>query len=310
MSAHSAVMMYRFEQMHQMYQQPRPNTAFERYFIAFERSMNVEVKTIVFDPVKCLLTYIYPGFRLVMNAKTGRPHAFYYQRGEAEKFFTMADFEANSGMNSRMAETGFFVRCERLLREELRPWIKDIPIGEIAQKVRKSAENQTDQWSIHEDFERLFGHGIDQHEKFSKATELKGYWVQQWMCTDTHVGLIVWFLEGEFAFYTYQTSRRSRQDIRFVSREMALRVQAWWDSFRDDDWFELITDDVFPSHYDLSFDSQLLNHHKEALHNGVHPVQVYRRHYTERGDDKMAKVSGQDGIHREVPISELSFPIF
>lgn len=55
--------------------------------------------------------------------------------------------------------------------------------------------------------------------------QVKGYYIQKWLCTDTWVGLVAYFWNGEPLAISWQPARKSSETIDFVSKDVAIRLR-------------------------------------------------------------------------------------
>lgn len=74
--------------------------------------------------------------------------------------------------------------------------------------------------------------GLEYHEYSdkdgSKNDKLRRYFLAPWLCTDTWVGIRVYFFDNEFACVTYQDARKSSEEVRgWISKEMADKVKQY-----------------------------------------------------------------------------------
>lgn len=53
------------------------------------------------------------------------------------------------------------------------------------------------------------------------------YPIQEWMCTDTLVGIHAYFMDGEPIAISVQTARKNCKDIAFLSKEAADKITAF-----------------------------------------------------------------------------------
>lgn len=60
---------------------------------------------------------------------------------------------------------------------------------------------------------------------YEELTELKCYWAFHWVCTDTWVGLRLYYLNDEFVCYSFQSARRASESFYWVSKESREKVR-------------------------------------------------------------------------------------
>lgn len=111
---------------------------------------------------------------------------------------------------------------------------------EAARRVTKTDENCDDIPKLERALDELFGTELDSYvESWSKWNEenkerqrLKGYWIVRWLCTDTHVGEMAYFLDDELVFTCEQSARKNDASIYFVDQAAYEKVKAFIDFFR------------------------------------------------------------------------------
>ncbi|MFA7287193.1 MAG: hypothetical protein WC052_06025, partial [Patescibacteria group bacterium] len=104
---------------------------------------------------------------------------------------------------------------------------------EAAHRVTKTDENCDDIPKLEKALSRLFEiDSLEYHERWNTWTEsnverkrLKGYWINKWICTDTHVGEMAYFLDDELVFTCEQTARKSDAAIYFVDPSAYQKVK-------------------------------------------------------------------------------------
>lgn len=111
---------------------------------------------------------------------------------------------------------------------------------EAARRVTKTKENCDDIPKLESALESLFEiDGLRYHMLWNTWTEtneyrhrLKGYWINKWNCTDTHVGEMAYFLDDELVFTCEQTARGCMAKIYFVDQNTYNKVKVFMDYFR------------------------------------------------------------------------------
>ena len=69
---------------------------------------------------------------------------------------------------------------------------------------------------------------------WSEDTRLKAYHVKTWLCTDTWVGWVAYFLDSEFVCLSTQNARKSDTEFEFVSKEAHSKLRDYLFSLVDD----------------------------------------------------------------------------
>ena len=90
---------------------------------------------------------------------------------------------------------------------------------EIIENLDKSEKNRNHIYSEH---------FIDEFNlswyDLKEDTRLTSYYILNWYCTDTYVGLAAYFLDDEFVCIGYQEGRKCDEKFEFVSEELATKV--------------------------------------------------------------------------------------
>jgi hypothetical protein len=156
---------------------------------------------------------------------------------------------------------------------------------------------------------------IDDEDGFSSIStfdELKYYWLVTWYCTDSWVGIRVYFLRDELVAISYQQGRKAEETFEWVSMEHYTKVKDYLQSFVVFEPPEIdildLEKDVEPS-YSVEFTGQLLDQvHKKAILDGEREVEILvpRRNY---GYSINQSVVIRDGdTETTVELKRLSFP--
>lgn len=111
---------------------------------------------------------------------------------------------------------------------------------EAARRVTKTEENCDDIPHLDRAIARLFE--IDSIEynpkwgnwsgEYPERARLKGYWINKWLCTDTHVGEMAYFLDDELVFTCEQTARKNDAFLYFVDQAAYDKVKVFIDQYR------------------------------------------------------------------------------
>lgn len=134
---------------------------------------------------------------------------------------------------------------------------------ELFDRIDRSGANRTDPdielWA--RQFEITVPWGSDADEKLCKR--MRGYWAVKWYCTDTWVGMVLYFLDGEPLAMAIQTARKNSVDVSFVSKEMAFKLrdllyELCRESTPDDSLDIIDMDEEVGETYTVNYGSQLL----------------------------------------------------
>ncbi len=72
-----------------------------------------------------------------------------------------------------------------------------------------------------------FGFYDGYYYDFEGDSRLKAWWAHSWICTDTEVGLALYFFEGEFVAASFQPYRKSDTEFEWASQEAFDKVRAY-----------------------------------------------------------------------------------
>lgn len=144
---------------------------------------------------------------------------------------------------------------------------------------------------------------------WSDDPRLKCYFIKEWLCTDTNVGIRAYFLDEKFVALSTQVARKAYETFQFISRERAIELKQYLESLIEDSLdIEILEelDDEVPSMFKLEFSSQILQ--KEAFLNDE-KVEILKQQYP-WGDDRhfhTVLIKKSDGTVKEVDCRELQF---
>ena len=140
--------------------------------------------------------------------------------------------------------------------------------------------------------------------------------ITEWNCTDTWVGDNAIYLDGELICITHQSARKWPVEIKWVSKEVFVRVSAFVRSLAEDedDYKKYIDfESEVDASYKLEFTNQLLVNHSTAVYQG-RTVRIDRDlSMREDRNDHVAKnvwiIEDGDLQPVKVDIGELTFPV-
>ncbi len=176
-------------------------------------------------------------------------------------------------------------------------------------RVDKSPKNET--WCDPDEFCTEFGLDIyfdkNGYDKF--AERVKGYYLTKWMCTDTWVGHIVYFLDSEPVAISYQPARKSEKCFTFVDSESANKLINFILSLLENNERNSVEilkhDDEIDDFYSVNFTGQLLTN--EGFVDNRHCVII--NNFEEDYIAKRAIVKFDDGEEKEINICDFKIPI-
>ena len=143
--------------------------------------------------------------------------------------------------------------------------------------------------------------------------KLKGYWLVKWLCTDTWVGITVFYLDDEPVAVSSQTARKSPEELEFVSIETATKVRKFILECLGEAEFTpslVDLDEETDPYYTVSYSNQLLV--DEGLYNG-RKVKVVRKCYNlndpDLDMDQMLVSYGTESAPFKINISDFTIPM-
>lgn len=141
---------------------------------------------------------------------------------------------------------------------------------------------------------------------------VKGYALTQWLCTDTHVGMNVYFMDDEPVAISSQTARKNDTDMYFVSSEAAQKVKDFILSLVEEQHpFNpslVDLDEEMGDYYTVNYHSELLT--DKGLY-GDDEVNVVRRRmdYGEHVDEwSKVDVTLPDGTQERIHLCDFKIP--
>lgn len=142
---------------------------------------------------------------------------------------------------------------------------------------------------------------------------LKYAFLTKWLCTDTWVGVRVYFLDGIAVAVTSQTARKNDEEVEFISASDAERMQRFLlelSQVEQPSFSVCNLDEEIGEFYTVAYGSQLLT--KEGYYNGFKAT--VQKEYDSMADIKKWSVieilynDGQSTIFKEIPLSEFKIP--
>jgi hypothetical protein len=192
---------------------------------------------------------------------------------------------------------------------------------DILTYVDKSDKNKHDKWSDSftwlQDYLGIPNYGNLDHDRLESDNKLNLYWLTCWLCTDTWVGSIVIYFEGQPAGILYKSARKSSADAKFLSSDIKRKVKAYLIELTFMQEPEQEDDDIFSEgelnenedpYYQVDYPSQILE--KKAILDGSIPVTICPHSEQNRKWNNFEKVKvsiDETGKKKTVRINNLSF---
>lgn len=201
---------------------------------------------------------------------------------------------------------------------------------EAARRVTKTEENCDDIPHLDRAIANLFELDCIEHDpkwgnwsgEYPERARLKGYWMNKWLCTDTHVGEMAYFLDDELVFTCVQTARKSDAHLYFVDQAAYDKVKVFIDQYRIPDELdapEFIGDQESKDEIKFEWAESCL--HKVGMYQG-REVQVGHIPYDIRRDLNLPGSDGSffyslfpyvyihdNGVRSIVNVKELTFSL-
>ena len=101
-------------------------------------------------------------------------------------------------------------------------------------------------------------------DKSKTNTRVTCYWLGKWLCTDTHVGFRVYFLDDKLLALSYQPARKSDEVLTFANKEVKQELKDYIvslievDEEESEEEFFLNLDKDFKDGYKVGFACQLI----------------------------------------------------
>ena len=183
---------------------------------------------------------------------------------------------------------------------------KIMKLKNLITKINPSTPSQT--WFSPETLAEELGLYGAFNEEEDLQNRMRGYYIHVWQCTDTWVGSIAWFLDGEFVYYTFQNARKSNIDYKYASKEAYNKVVVFVLSMlrqdeRESDLMDL--EEEIPEKFTVEYNSQILHKYvwyKDQL------VEVVKTHfpYNPNSRDYFDRVDILfEGVKLSVNVNEL-----
>lgn len=142
-------------------------------------------------------------------------------------------------------------------------------LKQIIETIDKSKNNE-DYVNLYDIAYSEFGLNIDYEEQ----DRLKCYWVQRWYCTDSYVGLRLYFLDDKPVAFSMQEGRKCDENFHWIEEEYAIEVKKYCMEFlikEEDNQYYSICDleEDIGEFYQLSYACEIIDKDK-IYYNGEH----------------------------------------
>ncbi len=104
----------------------------------------------------------------------------------------------------------------------------------LLQTILENKENlKEEKWFYPEDL--LSEYQIYEYLEVNDDKRLQKKWFKSWICTDTEVGISVYFLDGEVVCVSWQPYRKSDEEFWFISEELGNKLHDYFLSLIEKD---------------------------------------------------------------------------
>lgn len=184
--------------------------------------------------------------------------------------------------------------------------MEKIKILDIVNRVNKTKEFQSDVDVATFAHDALFLSNLDSYKDY--GDRLTSYYVIHWICTDTGVGVRIFFLDDEPVAIGVKTARRDDEDIEFLSKESYEKVKTYLLSLIELNPSIMKEDDVIQEYYSLEYSSQLLKFHLENAYYDGEKVKIIKC-LDGNTFPNMVKIELSNKTKKEVEVGHLKFKI-
>jgi len=150
---------------------------------------------------------------------------------------------------------------------------------------------------------------------------LKCYWYAKWLCTDSHVGHKIYFLDDKPVAVSVQLYRKSSEEFTWLSKATRLKVKKYLESLTNEEDNDIHSsyltkedlDEDISIGYTVEYGSNLLA--KEVLHvESNETVKVVQTFCNHGKDDvkrwRLVEIEFPNGDKKEVELKDILIPYF
>lgn len=137
---------------------------------------------------------------------------------------------------------------------------------------------------------------------------VQGYYLIKWLCTDTYVGLVAYYLDDEPVAVSMQNARKSDTNYEFINKEAAEKVRIFLLSLQEEETptFSLMdSDEDIEETYTVEFTGQLLTSEGFVGGKPCKIVDNFKKDYVAR----KAIVEFEDGTTQTINIKDFHIPL-
>ena len=179
-------------------------------------------------------------------------------------------------------------------------------LKELISKIDKSFSNQAEV-----DIICIANEAFALYDMYSwvEQTRLVSYWICNWYCTDTWVGIKAFFFDNEFVAVSSKMARKNPPKFDWVSKEAYSKVKRYVESCNEKEVPEISLLDMerdFGSSYKIDYASQILPHFKASLDGK--PVEMLRNKDPRSCEHEV--LIRMDGKKQIINVNHLRFSYF
>lgn len=188
---------------------------------------------------------------------------------------------------------------------------------ELIMNLDKSERNQESYMPM-EDFLSEFDLWWDYIEPDDR---LKAYVVTRWLCTDSYVGCLAYFLDDEFVAITTQQGRKCDVEIRFKDLEQAMKMKQYCINLlgnreEEDSYSFLDGNEELGEYYHIGFYDELVAqyHLDRMFYDGIKVIEIEKVKHEEQiknyiGEEVILKLDNGDTIETEMDKIDIKYMV-
>ena len=164
-------------------------------------------------------------------------------------------------------------------------------ILKMIEDINKGDNNKDDGfWSMSEneelEIERYHVQATDKEQ-----SRIQSYYLSHWYCTDTWVGMKVYFFDDEPICVSYQPARKDDEEFSWISKESFNKVKDFYISlYRDKNNIDLINlEEEYGEGYNIEYSEQLLSCDEDNIYYNNEKVEIIEKRTENGGFDELKR---------------------
>ena len=175
-------------------------------------------------------------------------------------------------------------------------------LKEVIEKIDKSKANE--HWV---DLQKIASEvGLNDYV-YDSEERIKSYFYISWLCTDTHVGAKIYFLDDEAVCVSYQSARKADEHFEWISQEAFEKVRNYILNLISTPNVSVVDlEQEVEEYFNVEFSMQMIA--KKAIYNGVQVDIIERYHYGDKCQQTLVKFP--NGKKELVTTKGIQIPIY